>query len=64
LARFAFHGPIWHPIVAVLVIAAFVGVNLLQQRRRGGPTEATGCGVSPIADIFTEDVERDVSEAR
>jgi hypothetical protein len=37
LARFAFHGPIWHPIVAVLVIAAFVGVNLLQQRRRGGP---------------------------
>jgi hypothetical protein len=37
LARFAFRGPIWHPIVAVLVIAALVGVNLLQQRRRGGP---------------------------
>jgi hypothetical protein len=37
LARFAFHGPIWHPIVAILVIAALAGANLLQQRRRGGP---------------------------
>jgi hypothetical protein len=37
LARFAFHGPIWHPIVAVVVIAVLIGANLLQQRRRGGP---------------------------
>jgi hypothetical protein len=36
LARFAFHGPIWHPIVAVLVIVALAGANMLQQRRRGG----------------------------
>jgi hypothetical protein len=37
LARFAFHGPIWHPIVSVLAIVVLVGANLLQQRRRGGP---------------------------
>jgi hypothetical protein len=37
LARFAFHGPIWHPIVAVVAVAGLLGANLLQQHRRGGP---------------------------
>jgi hypothetical protein len=31
LARFAFHGPTWHPIVAVLAIAVLAGANFLQR---------------------------------
>lgn len=37
LARFAVHGPVWHPIVAVIVIVALLGASLLQSRNRRGP---------------------------
>jgi hypothetical protein len=36
LIRFAVHGPIWHPIVSVVLIAAIVASSVLRSRRRGG----------------------------
>jgi hypothetical protein len=37
LTRFALHGPIWHRVVAVVLIAVLLGINVMTSRQRRGP---------------------------